>query len=664
MGELLYPYLVAVVAMVLVLAASWFAYLRHHKAAIDHEQKARRIPDFVQYMQLQQDVQRLRDEREALLPELATAKATIAEAETKQQWLAANANALQDTQQLVKQLELTTTDLLAEQQKLAQARQELKDAVAELAKHRSEATVEQARVKVLQDQQAALKQDIQRLDANLAGLKGDIQAKEKQRNDLDAQIAGLKRDEADAGSRIAALKTEIAALEAKRDALRQAGDDLALTNEGLENRIRDLKSEEGRLQGAVSKLQQVAPAGNRTLQLGDLFAPAVLPGVWRAATQQPAEDEALQRVSDHLADRKVTFHPRVVRALHTALKVQADAPLLVLAGISGTGKSLLPQLYAQALGIHTQIVPVQPRWDGPQDLLGFYHHLEGRFKPTELTRALIQFDRWLADEHALLRIDADGDLSDQMLLVLLDEMNLARVEYYFSEFLSRLETRRDIDIEDAIKRSKASIQLELGEAGDQQSAFEVFADRNVLFVGTINEDESTQTLSDKVVDRANVMRFGCPNSLAKPETPGQAQPFAAKHWLAAEHWNGWIEGAPELRAADAKLIEETTEKLKRLMNDLGRAFGHRTSRAIHAYARHYSVRNHPGGVREALADQIELRILPKLRGIDTEEATAGNAIETLRQIVERDLGDEPLSQAIRAARRSHGFHWQGLDRGK
>jgi hypothetical protein len=100
-----------------------------------------------------------------------------------------------------------------------------------------------------------------------------------------------------------------------------------------------------------------------------------------------------------------------------------------------------------------------------------------------------------------------------MLLVLLDEMNLARIEYYFSDFLSRLEMRRGIDLDLAEYRRKAEIPLEIGRTGTTDSVMRVFVARNVFFVGTMNEDETTQSLSDKVVDRANVLRFGPPRRL-------------------------------------------------------------------------------------------------------------------------------------------------------
>ena len=74
------------------------------------------------------------------------------------------------------------------------------------------------------------------------------------------------------------------------------------------------------------------------------------------------------------------------------------------------------------LGAQLLTLAVQPRWDSPQDLQGFYNYVEKKFKPTDLMRGLYQYKY-------------NPDMQDRIVIVLLDEMNLARVEYYFSEFL-------------------------------------------------------------------------------------------------------------------------------------------------------------------------------------------------------------------------------------
>ena len=146
------------------------------------------------------------------------------------------------------------------------------------------------------------------------------------------------------------------------------------------------------------------------------------------------ETHALDHTQQRLKGLGLLYPQRVVYAFHTAMKVNETTQMAVLAGISGTGKSQLPRRYAEAMGIGFLQVPVQPRWDSPQDLMGFYNYIESRFRPTDMARALFHMDAWNGPSDSKA-------LQDRMLLILLDEMNLARVEYYFSDFLSRLESR-------------------------------------------------------------------------------------------------------------------------------------------------------------------------------------------------------------------------------
>jgi hypothetical protein len=240
-------------------------------------------------------------------------------------------------------------------------------------------------------------------------------------------------------------------------------------------------------------------------------------------------------------------------------------------------------------------------------------------------------------------------------------MNLARVEYYFSEFLSRLETRRDVDLETESGRARAAIPIELGGKSGNSRSYPLIVDRNVMFVGTINEDESTQTLSDKVVDRANVLRFGKPLRLAAPapEEPGSQQ--ETQGHLLWKTWQQWLKAADTLTAAEEDLIAKTAAQANDALGRIGRAFGHRTFRAMQAYVQQYPRGDNPNGLQFALADQIEQRVLPKLRGIDPSDRAAGECITQVIEIVE-SLGDKELQGAINEARQGHSFWWQGLDR--
>ena len=386
-----------------------------------------------------------------------------------------------------------------------------------------------------------------------------------------------------------------------------------------------------------------------------------------------AEEEAIEAAEKRIRESGLLYDRRVLRAFHTALKCSEESPLLVLAGISGTGKSALPTRYAEAMGMHFLNVPIQPGWDSPADLLGFYNHLEGRFRPTELTRALLQMD--YVHEPAHQGADASGsdlwpytaaarvDLSERMLLVLLDEMNLARVEYYFSEFLSRLELRRGVDpFQDRGARQLAELLLDLGSAsGGQRQTLSTYVGQNVLFVGTMNEDESTQTLSDKVVDRSNVMRFGRPANLVLGVEERSRQ-YAPGH-LRRETWQRWIDSPSRLAPEDRRRLDEWIARVNENLSRVGKPFAYRVAKAIGTYVQQYPDRSEQG-LRDAFADQVELRVLPRMRGIDTHESAAISAIDGVTSLVASELGDEKLASALRQARDASGdlFQWHGVDR--
>jgi hypothetical protein len=404
----------------------------------------------------------------------------------------------------------------------------------------------------------------------------------------------------------------------------------------------------------------------------DLFSPYITHE--REAGDFRSEEAAIEMVAGHATKLGFQYPDRVLRAFHTSLKLGRQAPLLVLAGISGTGKSQLPRLYCDALGINFLPMAVQPGWDSPADLVGFFSHIEHRFKPTVLARALVQMDEYFEESmSALTRKEVDkfrerrDAREDGMLLVLLDEMNLARVEYYFSDFLSRLEIRNasGFDATDSEKRKRVELALETPGAEGELKHISVFPGDNVLFVGTMNEDESTMALSDKVIDRANVLRFGKPEVL-KAATGGKVDP--CKFYLTREQWRNWTSTTVEI-PADAKRasqIAKWTERLNGALDAVQRAFAHRTAAAINAYCLAYP----PGSLkpdaalRNAFADQIEQRVMPKLRGVDPSTADGQRAMQGLGELI-GELGDGELEDAFirgREANDGQSFVWYGARR--
>lgn len=181
-----------------------------------------------------------------------------------------------------------------------------------------------------------------------------------------------------------------------------------------------------------------------------------------------------------------------MKNLYTSLKTK---PFVILSGISGTGKSKIAELFAEALGATTEnkrfkLIPVKPDWSDSTDLLGF-RNIEGKFTCGEITEAAY---------NAMMHPEVSY-------FVCLDEMNLARVEYYFSDILSIMETRR-CNEEDEIITNVLLSETQIGRDAAAVSTYgDVYIPQNLYIIGTVNMDETTFPFSKKVLDRANTIEF-------------------------------------------------------------------------------------------------------------------------------------------------------------
>ena len=381
----------------------------------------------------------------------------------------------------------------------------------------------------------------------------------------------------------------------------------------------------------------------------------------RGVRDRGDEAHALQQLKDELRGNGLKFSSRVINAFHTSLKCHDINPLTVLAGVSGTGKTLLPVCYARMMGMHSMVMAVQPRWDSPQDMFGFYNYLEKQYKATELSRALVRMDPYNYPNDTFPSLNSNW-VKDRMLLVLLDEMNLARTEYYFSEFLSKLELRRLVnDSSRSEDRKAAEIELDAGPSKDLR--FRLWVNGNVLFVGTMNEDETTQTLSDKVLDRSNVIRFGKPEEQAKSSVAQRIEVPFADQFLSYKQWQSWHrEYDGNVSWADD--VRNVTNKLNSALDSIGRPFGYRVEQAFCQYVSNYPRVDEENRHKLALADQVEQKILPKLRGVDFSDSSAMRCLNDVADVI-TEIDDIELIQAFQRSRdesESGLFQWRGVTR--
>src|SRR5262249_38700610 len=155
-------------------------------------------------------------------------------------------------------------------------------------------------------------------------------------------------------------------------------------------------------------------------------------------------------------------------------------PFVILVGLSGTGKSKLSQLYAEALGHYERYlrVSVRPNWNDDRYLLGYYNALTNEYMTEPTVDTLI---------------DANAQ-SDLLHFICLDEMNLAHVEYYFAPFLSALEGDREEERTIPLL-SKRVYQRLLDQGKQIDVPAQLALPPNLLFTGTINIDETTKSIS-------------------------------------------------------------------------------------------------------------------------------------------------------------------------
>lgn len=528
-----------------------------------------------------------------------------------------------------------------------------------------EASEADAKHQVLSAKVAELKSSEATIIANIDALK-------KEHEELRTKLAEIKTTIAEETVRLGTLKNELDRLEKAFDAAQEKLEAASKEKHDAENTLQEALARRKGVENEILAWQKTLESlgsmvANMEAQVQNFKPPQIserLEDFHRPLLKAPeeyylyeeSEQGMLEDFQDALLESGYIFHERTIHSFHTSLKIADIAPLVVLAGISGTGKSQLPRLYAKYMGINFLNVSVQPRWDAPEDLFGFYNYMEHRYKATELARALRQMD---SKFHPSENNSTGIVVQDGMLLVLLDEMNLARVEYYFSELLSKLEMRSRAQLDDDKMYERSAIQVQAGslKEGDEEQNQPLFVGYNVLFVGTMNEDETTQALSDKVLDRANVLRFGKPSECR----PGKIEERAENtgYILHRDTWNEWV--VPATQGTDAAYVQERLNKINDALQTVGRAYGYRIHQSIEQY-----VANYPGWVdnrlEKAFTDQLEQKILPKLRGLSRDmDDGLENVFNVIGDII-TELNDHVLEEAFTIARDKPVFDFKGVSR--
>lgn len=282
----------------------------------------------------------------------------------------------------------------------------------------------------------------------------------------------------------------------------------------------------------------------------------------------------------------------------------ASSKLLILEGISGTGKTSLPYSFSRFLDNPATMISVQPSYRDRTELLGYFNEFSKRFNETEFLRALYE-----------------AGYREEPSMIVLDEMNLARIEYYFAEMLSVLEMpSQDEWVLDLVPTAWP---------GDPKHLFDgkIRVPNSIWFVGTANNDDSTFTITDKVYDRA------MPIELNERADAFECDPQSSCR-ITSQHLEQMFAQAKR----DYPISRETEEKLQKLDNYLQTrfklAFGNRIIKQMHDFIPVYVA---CGGTELDGMDYIVARkVLKKLESMNI--TFVRDEIRSLIEYIEKVFG--------------------------
>ena len=283
--------------------------------------------------------------------------------------------------------------------------------------------------------------------------------------------------------------------------------------------------------------------------------------------------------------------------------------ILILQGMSGTGKTSLAHAFGKYIDNTSTVIPVQPMWKERTDLLGYYNEFTKRFNETLLLEKMYE-----------------ANYSKDLYITVLDEMNIARVEYYFAEFLSLLELPNPEDrYLEVVSDVWANDPMQFKDG-------RIKLPENMWFIGTANNDDSTFAISDKVYDRAMILNLDS-------KCDRFAAPVTEKIFLSFKQFAELIEEAKteyEVSARNKKRLEELDAYL---IEHFHITFGNRIMKQILTYIPIFI--SCGGDELVALDDIIAKKVIRKL---ETQNPIyLRNSAEGLLDFIEELFGAENMT---------------------
>ncbi|GLH65314.1 AAA family ATPase [Parageobacillus sp. G301] len=261
----------------------------------------------------------------------------------------------------------------------------------------------------------------------------------------------------------------------------------------------------------------------------------------------------LQSLFYYNDDQHLIYKEEIIKTFIYSLQANI---LTLLAGPSGTGKSSIVQALGRAVeNVEVRMIPVQSSWTDTQDLLGYFHPIDKTFVPTPFMEALAEA--------------AQKQNQSKLFLICLDEMNLAHIEYYFSEILSAREQKTpalNLYPKRYLEIAKLILSDERSSVEQRKSAEELIRlyppvfkiPENVRFIGTLNMDHTVKPLSPKVIDRSFIIEVGHLKSDEKEKIKEKLKPLTGKIKMDYETFT-----SPFL---DDTAVNDAVEKIKKISN--------------------------------------------------------------------------------------------------
>lgn len=493
-----------------------------------------------------------------------------------------------------------------------------------------------------------------------------------------------RKAEEDADAMVAGLNEKLAVHRQRGDAARKEAEDLqqrlAAERSDFERQQRHIEDETRLMQLRHRQLQELlSEKRDRLIALGLVDASDIdammseneggqddRPGVGFSEVVDGDFSRLAPVLQVQMKKKGLLYTQALLRDFLALLRTR---DLVVLAGDSGSGKTSLVRAAAEMIGGVCTVVPVKPNWTGPEDLLGYYNPMERSYQATPF----------------LVALQAAARQPDVPHFLCLDEMNLARVEHYFADFLSLLEQRADLPtiqlytadeerhvvveqglflhveaearqraglddtatIEDILSDDRANAEIHrLSGLADKESVLLYHArlrrslaaqmrmptsltlPANVWIFGAVNMDETTHHLSPKVLDRVHVLRFGNPMLAdwdaieAEIDAAADMLPVDLPSVLIRPDEIGLRQDYPAFDLRDED-VRFLSDVSRRYLDPLGVEFGLRAIRQAQGYM---AAANAAGLSRhQALDGVIRHKVLPKMAFDGTRPAGSGRA---------------------------------------